>query len=66
VLAGIAGTSQLMVTAGGQVITGGFKSAFTVKIAEQLIGNSQSLVIVQVTMTLPPHESGAKVELLEI
>jgi hypothetical protein len=54
------------ITAGGQVIIGGVRSAVTVKVAEHVAGTSQSLVTVHVTIVVPPHESGATVALLVI
>jgi len=60
---GVAGHSIGLTTV-GQVIVGDVMSPVTVKVAEHVAGASQSLVTVQVTVVVPPHESGATVELL--
>jgi hypothetical protein len=63
-LDGIGAVQSISTLAGVVVNTGGVLSAVTVNVALQVLGASQELVTVNVTVLEPPHLSGAPVLLL--
>jgi hypothetical protein len=63
-IAGIGAVQSISTLAGVVVNTGGVLSAGTVNVALQVLGASQELVTVNVTVLEPPHLLGAPVLLL--